>query len=58
MGPRNIRVTNKTYGVSVSFCHKLAIFKKNRRTAPTDFDRKFENFENPLKFIYRTIMDN
>jgi hypothetical protein len=104
-------VTTKKYGVSLSFCRKLAIygktvglhirilsenlktrensntrplcitdlkygdhdqeilsygpflpqtgnFQKNRRLICMDFELKFGIFQNPLKFIYRTVMDN
>jgi hypothetical protein len=37
--------TTKKYEVYVSFCHKLVIYDKTVDT-PTDFEWKFENFEN------------
>jgi hypothetical protein len=33
-------------------------FQKNRRLICMDFERKFVIFQNPLKFIYMTVMDN
>jgi hypothetical protein len=49
-------VTIKIYGVSFSFCCKLAIYGKT--VTPIDFERKFEIFENTSKLIYETIMYN